>query len=208
VYDYSCAGFCIFENAHEYPCNFITFAANQYKIIMIQEMKENKGVVAFGDMPVTLLGEMIKAGDYAPDFTVTDKGLNPVSLSDFRGKIVILSIFPSIDTKVCAAQTRRFNKEASGLSTDVVILAISKDLPFALNRFCAAEGIERVHTLSDYKHSDFGCKYGFLIKENMLLARGVVVIDRNGYVEYVEYVKNVALEPDYNRALEVVGNTL
>jgi thiol peroxidase len=175
---------------------------------MVQEIKENKGVVAFGDMPVTLLGEMIKVGDYAPDFTVTDKGLNPISLSDFHGKTVILSVFPSIDTKVCAAQTRRFNKEASGLSKDVVILAISKDLPFALNRFCAAEGIESVHTLSDYKQSDFGYKYGFLIKENMLLARGVVVISREGYVEYVEYVENVVLEPDYNKALEAVGNTL
>lgn len=175
---------------------------------MAQEIKEHKGVVTFGDTPVTLLGEMVHAGDCAPDFTLTDNGLKPVALSDFQGKTVILSIFPSIDTGVCAAQTRRFNKEASELSEKVVILAISKDLPFALGRFCAAEGIDRVHTLSDYAHSEFGYKYGFLMKENMLLARGVVVISQEGKVTYVEYVPNVTSEPDYGKALEAAKNTL
>lgn len=175
---------------------------------MAQEIKERKGVVAFGDTPVTLLGETIGVGDSAPDFTLTDNGLKPVSLSDFHGKTVILSIFPSIDTRVCAAQTRRFNKEASELSEKVVILAISKDLPFALGRFCAAEGIDRVHTLSDYAHSEFGYKYGFLMKENMLLARGVVVISPEGKVVYVEYVPNVTSEPDYAKALEAAKGTL
>ncbi|MDR2914336.1 MAG: thiol peroxidase [Tannerella sp.] len=159
-------------------------------------------------MPVTLLGETIKAGDTAPDFTVVDNGLKPVSLSDFKGKTVILSIFPSIDTRVCAAQTRKFNKEASGLSENIAILALSKDLPFALGRFCAAEGIERVHTLSDYMHSEFGYKYGFLMKENMLLARGVVVVNPEGKVVYVEYVPNVTSEPDYEKALAAAKGTL
>ena len=168
---------------------------------MTQEIKENKGVVSFGDNPVTLLGEMIKVGDMAPDFTLVDNSLKPVSFSGFKGKTIILSIFPSIDTGVCAAQTRRFNKNASELSDDNVILAISKDLPFALGRFCAAEGIDRVHTLSDYMHSEFGYKYGFLMKENMLLARGVVVIDPDGKVVYVEYVGNIISEPDYEKAL-------
>ena len=168
---------------------------------MAQENKENKGIVSFGDNPVTLLGEMIKVGDMAPDFTLVDNGLKPVSLSGFKGKTIILSIFPSIDTGVCAAQTRRFNKNASELSDDNVILAISKDLPFALGRFCAAEGIDRVHTLSDYMHSEFGYKYGFLMKENMLLARGVVVINPDGKVVYVEYVENIISEPDYEKAL-------
>lgn len=175
---------------------------------MTQEMKENKGIVTFGDTPVTLLGEMIKAGSTAPDFTLSDNGMKPVSLSDFKGKTVILSVFPSIDTRVCAAQARRFNKEASGLSENIVILAISKDLPFALGRFCAAEGIERVHTLSDYMHSEFGYKYGFLMKENMLLARGAVVVDPEGKVVYVEYVPNVTSEPDYEKALEAAKGTL
>ncbi len=175
---------------------------------MAQEIKENKGIVTFGEMPVTLLGEMIKVGDAAPNFTVVGNGLKPVALSDFKGKTIILSIFPSIDTSVCAAQTRRFNKEASGLSENIVILALSKDLPFALGRFCAAEGIERVHTLSDYMHSEFGYKYGFLMKENMLLARGVVVINPEGKVVYVEYVPNVVSEPDYRKALDAAKVTL
>jgi thiol peroxidase len=177
-------------------------------MIMAQEVKENKGVVHFGEMPATLLGELIKVGDTAPDFTLVDNGMKPVSLSYFKGKTVILSVFPSIDTGVCAAQARRFNKEASGLSDNVVILGVSKDLPFALGRFCGAEGIDRVHTLSDYMHAEFGYKYGFLMKENRLLARGVVVINPEGKVVYVEYVPNVISEPDYGKALEAAKDAL
>lgn len=175
---------------------------------MNNEMKENKGMVAFANAPVTLLGEVIKVGDTAPDFTAVDHTSKPVSLSDFKGKTVILSVFPSVDTKVCAAQTRRFNKDASDLSENTVVLTLSKDLPFALGRFCAAEGIDRIHTLSDYMHSDFGLKYGFLMKENMLLARGVVVVDPKGKVVYVEYVKDVTSEPDYESALKAAKGTM
>ena len=174
---------------------------------MAQE-KENQGVVTFAGNPVTLLGELIKVGDTAPEFTATGEGLKPVRLSDFKGKTVILSVFPSVDTKVCAAQTRRFNKAASELSENVVVLTLSKDLPFALGRFCAAEGIDRIHTLSDYQHSEFGIKYGFLMKENMLLARGVVVVNPEGKVTYVEYVKEVTHEPDYAKALEAARAAL
>jgi thiol peroxidase len=170
----------------------------------MSEIKETKGIVTFVNTPVTLLGETVKAGDPAPDFKIVDQGLAEVALSDFKEKTVVLSIFPSIDTGVCQAQTRRFNKEAAALSDDIVILTISKDLPFALSRFCAAEGIDKVKTLSDYQHSEFGLKYGFLIKENRLLARGVVVIDRKGNVVYVEYVPNVKEEPDYAKALDAV----
>ncbi len=175
---------------------------------MTQEIKETKGLVSFGETPMTLLGKTTNPGDTAPDFTVSDSNLKPVSLSGFKGKTVILSVFPSIDTKVCASQTRRFNKEASELSENIVILTISKDLPFALGRFCAAEGIERIHTLSDYMHSDFGYKYGFLLKELMLLARGIVVINPEGKVVYVEYVENVTSEPDYDKAIEAAKNTI
>ena len=175
---------------------------------MAQEQKENQGVVTFAGNPVTLLGELIKVGDTAPEFTATGEGLKPVRLSDFKGKTVILSVFPSVDTKVCAAQTRRFNKEASELSENVVVLTLPKDLPFALGRFCAAEGIDRIHTLSDYQHSEFGLKYGFLMKENMLLARGVVVVNPEGKVTYVEYVKEVTHEPDYAKALEAARAAL
>jgi thiol peroxidase len=174
----------------------------------MSEVKETKGIVTFVDTPVTLLGETINSGDTAPDFTLVGQGLAPVSLSDFKGKTVVLSIFPSIDTGVCQAQTRRFNKEAAALSDDIVILTISKDLPFALGRFCAAEGIDKVKTLSDYQYSEFGLKYGFLIKENLLLARGVVVINKEGKVVYSEYVSNVKEEPDYAKALEAAKSVI
>ncbi len=162
---------------------------------------EVKGKAFRGDIAFTLLGKSIEVGDIAPDFTVTDNNLGEVHLSDFKGKTVILSIFPSIDTEVCATQTRAFNKRATSLSDDVVILTLSKDLPFALKRFCAAEGIKNVHTLSDYKSNDFGLKYGFLIKELQLLWRGVVIIDKSGRVIYVEYVHEMTHEPDYDKAL-------
>lgn len=176
--------------------------------IVGQSVKENYGVIKQGSVSFTLLGDMVKIGDIAPNFTATNNKGESVALSDFKGKTVILSVFPSVDTKVCATQTRQFNKEASDLSKNIVVLTLSKDLPFALDRFCAAEGIDRIHTLSDYKYSDFGYKYGFLLKENMLLARGVVVIDANGKVVYVEYVKDISKEPNYKNALNAAKATL
>ena len=165
-------------------------------------MQKNKDKVTFGGNPVTLLGNPIEEGDKAPDFTVLDNGLNPQKLSDYQGKVRILSVFPSVDTSVCSKQNKRFNEEAAGLDNNIVILAISNDLPFALNRFCEAEGIDQVKTLSDHKDVDFGTKYGFLIEEHRLLARGVVVIDPNDVVRYVEYVPEIGQEPDYQAALK------
>ncbi len=164
-------------------------------------METNQNKVTFKGNPVTLKGNEIKEGDKAPDFTVLDNGLNPVKLSDYKGKVKILSVFPSVDTSVCSKQNRRFNQEAAGLSDDIEILAISNDLPFALNRFCDAEGIDKVTTLSDHKDVDFGTHYGFLIDELRLLARGVVVVDQNDVVKYVEYVPEIGHEPDYDSAL-------
>lgn len=161
--------------------------------------------LTMGGNPVTLVGEPVKVGDVAQDFVVTNKDLGEVKLSDFKGRTVVLSIFPSIDTPVCAMQTRMFNKKAVGMRDDIVILSISKDLPFALSRFCAAEGIDRVQTLSDYKANDFGLKYGFLIKELQLLARGVVVVDKHGKVVYVEYVNEVTNEPDYDKVIKFIN---
>ncbi|MDO9512580.1 MAG: thiol peroxidase [Bacteroidales bacterium] len=166
-------------------------------------MKKNTGITTFLGNPLTLLGDMIKLGDMAPDFTVIGEGLKPVKLSDYKGQTVIISSVPSVDTGVCAAQTRRFNKEATALG-DVVILTISCDLPFALGRFCAAEGIDKVITLSDHKDTDFGIKYGFLIEELRLLNRGVIIIDKSGIVKYVEYVKENTHEPDFDSALDAV----
>lgn len=158
--------------------------------------------VTMGGNPVTLLGEAVKVGAKAQDFTVLDSGLAPVKLSSQKGKTVIISVVPSVDTSVCAAQTRRFNEEAAKLD-NISILTISVDLPFALGRFCAAEGIEVVQTLSDHKDLDFGTKYGFVIEELRLLARGIVVVNPEGVITHVEYVPEVTDHPDYDKALEV-----
>ena len=159
--------------------------------------------ITFKGNPLTLLGTEIKVGDKAPDFTALSNGLEPVKLSDYAGKVVILSVFPSIDTPVCATQNRTFNKKASELSADIAIVGLSNDLPFALGRFCGAEGIDKVTTASDHKDTDFGVKYGFLIQELRLLARGIVVVDKQGVVQHVEYVPEVTSEPNYEAALAV-----
>ena len=169
---------------------------------------ERKNIFAVKGNPVTLLGNPVKVGDIAPEIVASDLTLKDVKLSDFREKIIILSVFPSIDTPVGANQERAFNKKATELSDDVVILTISKDLPFALGRFCAAEGIKNIHTLSDFKFSKFGLEYGFLVKENQLLARGVVVIGKSGKVKYVEITKDITIEPDYDMAIAAVKTLL
>jgi thiol peroxidase len=166
-------------------------------------MVKRTGVITFGGNPVTLAGNEIKVGAKAPDFYALNSKLQPVKLSDFDGKVRIISVFPSIDTPVCAAQTRRFNVEAANLG-DVQILTVSCDLPFALGRFCAAEGIDKEITLSDHKELDFGLKYGFAIDELRLLSRGVVGVDNDGVVKLVENVKEITEEPDYDSAIEAV----
>lgn len=171
-------------------------------------MQKIKDKVTFKGNPVTLVGNPIQKGDEAPDFQALDNELSPKKLSDYEGKVKILSVFLSIDTGPCSRQTRKFNEEAAKLGDDVVILSLSNDLPFALGRFCGAEGINNVITLSDHKDLDFGTKYGFLVEEFRLLARGVVVIDKNNKVHYVEYVPEISEEPDYDSALKAVRELL
>lgn len=166
-------------------------------------MKRNSNIVTVGGNPVTLMGKMIKTGSHAKNFIAVGMDMKPVKLSDYQGKVRIISSMPSVDTDVCAAQARRFNLEASKLE-NVQIIAISCDLPFALRRFCAAEGIDKIVTVSDHKETDFGIKYGFLIEESRTLARGVIVIDQFDMVRYVEVVKEIGNEPDYDAALEYV----
>lgn len=161
-----------------------------------------KKEITMGGNPITLLGQETTVGMVAPDFTVLDSDSNPVTLADAKGKTIIISVAPSIDTSVCANQTRRFNQEASTLK-NTVIYSISVDLPTALRRFCAAEGIDNIQVLSDHKDLDFGMKYGFVIKEHRLLTRGIVIINPQGNVEYVEYVSEVSTHPDYDKALDV-----
>jgi thiol peroxidase len=167
-------------------------------------MQERKGVVTIHGNPLTLVGNPVKEGDKAPDFTVLDNDLNPVNLSAYKGKVCVISSVPSLDTPVCDMETRRFNTEAGKLSDDVVILTVSMDLPFAQKRWCGAAGVTKVKTLSDHRDASFGSGYGVLIKELRLLARAVFVVDRQGTVRYVELVKEVATEPNYDAALQAV----
>ncbi len=166
-------------------------------------MEINNVKVTFKGNPVTILGKAPKVGDTAPNFTVLSSSLEPVQLSDFDGKVKVIAIYPSIDTGICAAQNRRFNKEADALN-GVAVLSISVDLPFAQSRFCAAEGLKNIVTLSDHKELDFGSKYGFVIEELRLLARGTVIIGKDNKIKYVEYVPEIAQEPDYDAALKVI----
>jgi len=179
------------------PCSSID---NQQKM---STMEKNNSKVTFAGNPVTLVGREPKPGESAPEFTVTGNDLKPVHLTDFDGKVKVIAVYPSIDTSVCAAQNRRFNQEAEKLN-NVVVLSISCDLPFAQKRFCAAEGLNNIVTLSDHKDLDFGTKYGFVMEEFRLLARGTVIIGKDNKIKYVEYVPEVTNEPDYDKAMEEV----
>ena len=164
---------------------------------------ERKGIITFQGGGLTLLGSEVKTGDKAPDFTVLDNGLAPVSLmKDFKGKLKVISVTPSLDTPVCDLQLKRFNEEASKLGTDVVVLNIGMDLPFANGRFCSAFGIDKVKTLSDHRDASFGLAYGVLIKELRLLTRAVFIIDKNDIVKYREIVPEITSHPDYDKALD------
>jgi thiol peroxidase len=167
-------------------------------------MKEEKGVITMKGNPLTLMGRSLKVGDRAPDFTVVDNNLSPVNLATYKGKVCVLSSVPSLDTPVCDMETRRFNQEASGLGSNVAILTISMDLPFAQKRWCGSAGVDKVVTLSDHRDASFGTSYGVLIKELRLLARAVFVLDRSGVIQYVEIVKELTQEPNYQAVLTAV----
>ena len=166
---------------------------------------ERKGAVMFKGNQLTLIGNEVKVGDKAPAFTALDKDLTPVRLSDFSGKVKIISVTPSLDTPVCNLQAKTFNKKAQSLSDDVALINISMDLPFAIARFCSAEGIDKLRTLSDHRTASFGIAYGVLVEELRLLARSIVVIDRADIIRYVEIVPEMTNEPDYDKALEAAG---
>jgi thiol peroxidase len=162
-------------------------------------MQERKGAVTFKNNPVTLMGPEIKVGDAAPNFKVLTNGLEEKTLNDYKGKTLILSVSVSLDTGICAAQTKRFNEEASKLP-GIEILNISADLPFAQKRFCTAENIG-TSTLSDHRDMSFGDAYGTHIKELRLDARSLFVVGKDGKVKHAEYVKEVTTHPDYDKAL-------
>jgi thioredoxin-dependent peroxiredoxin len=159
--------------------------------------------VTFKGNPIHTAGSLPKVGASAPDFKLIKADLSPLSLSELKGKKVVLNIFPSIDTGVCAASVRRFNAEADKLS-NTIVLCISKDLPFAQKRFCGAEGLDNVTTASEYQDSGFSRAYGVLFVDGPLtglMSRAVVVVDAQGKVVYTEQVPEIAQEPDYSKAL-------
>jgi thiol peroxidase len=167
-------------------------------------MEKQKRTVTMKGNPLTLVGNEVKVGQPAPDFEVIANDMSSVKLSSFRGKVCIICSVPSLDTSVCDIETRRFNEEAGKLGSDVVVLTISMDLPFAQKRWCGAAGIKNVQTLSDYRDASFGKACGVLIKELRLLARAVLVIDKKGVIRYVQLVDELTNEPDYEAALDVV----
>jgi len=157
--------------------------------------------ISFKNNPITVVGKMSRVGDIGENFQAYNKEFEEVRLNDFNNKYKIISVVPSVDTPVCATQARKFNDKASEFD-EVVILNISVDLPYALKRFCAAEGINNAVTLSDYKDLDFAKKYGFLIKELRLLTRGVLIMDKKNRIKYVEYVREITNYPDFEEALK------
>ena len=161
--------------------------------------------VTFKGSPMTLAGKSVKEGMAAPDFKVVDPDLKEISLSDFKGKVKVITFFLSLDTPVCDLQVKEFNKRAATLSPDVVILGLSKDLPFAQKRFCHDNEIKNISVLSDYKYSSFGLNYGLLVKELNLLARGVLIIDKNDILRYLKVVDELTTPPDYDDALKALA---
>ena len=162
--------------------------------------------VTFKGEPVELCGDLPKTGEQAPKFGGVKGDLTTVHLPDFLGKKVVLNIFPSLDTPVCAASVRRFNKEASSLD-NTVVLCVSKDLPFAQARFCAAEGLDNVVTLSVFRCHHFDEHYGLTMTDGPLkglLARAVVIVDEEGRIIYEELVPEITSEPDYASALKAL----
>ena len=169
-----------------------------------EPMTERAGAVVFGGKPATLLGNELKVGEAAPDFTAVGNDLKPVALSQFKGKVIVIASVPSLDTPTCDLETRRFNAEAAKLGPDVVILTVSMDLPFAQKRWCGAAGIDKVVTVSDHRDAAFGAAYGVLLKDVRLLARCIFVVDRQGIIRYTQLVKDTGTEPDYAPVLEAV----
>lgn len=157
--------------------------------------------ITFKGNPLTLVGRRINQGVSAPDFKVSAQDLKELSLDNFKDKIKVISSFPSLDTPVCDLQVKEFNKRAAGLNSDIIVIGISKDLPFAQSRFCSLNEIKNETVLSDYKYSSFGINYGLLIKELNLLARSVMILDKNNVVRYIEIVPEVTHAVNFDAAL-------
>ena len=166
-------------------------------------------VFKLGDKFATLLGDDVKVGDLAPQFMSVVPGWATVNpLEESRGKVIILSAVPSLDTETCDRETRRFNEEASKLSDDIVIYTISTDFPMAQKRWCGAAGVERVKVVSDVVDTEFGLKYGLLLKERRYLRRAIFIVDRDGKLTYVNYLPKLSDEPDYEEVINSAKEAL
>jgi thiol peroxidase len=170
---------------------------------------ERFGLIKVGGKEATVVGDDLKVGSKAPDFTVqTLDWVLKRGLSDTEGKVRIIAAVPSLDTDVCDRETRRFNQEASSLSKDIVIEVISTDLPYTQKRWCGAAGVDQVMTLSDHMTTEFGEKYGVLIKERRILRRAVFVVDKDDKLVYVAYMPALGEEPNYSEVLEAAKKAL
>lgn len=163
---------------------------------------ERKGVLKLGPMDVTVVGNDVAVGQAAPAFTASANDWSAVDvINSGKGKVRILAAVPSLDTNVCDKETRRFNVEASNLSEDIAVYVISTDMPMTQKKWCGNAGVERVITLSDVLNTEFGTQYGVLVKERRYLRRAVFVVDRNNQLAYVDYMKSLGDEPDYDAVL-------
>ncbi len=167
-------------------------------------MTERHGLIAFMGNPLTVMSQEVKVGDPAPPCTMLDNDLQPVELASYKGKILVVASVPSLDTPVCDIETRWFNDEAAKLGPNVEIVTVSMDLPFAQKRWCGASGVSRVRTLSDHRDAAFGMAFGTLIKELRLLARAVFILDTAGVIRYIQFVKEIAEEPNYAEVLQAL----
>jgi thiol peroxidase len=165
---------------------------------------ERKGAVVFKGNPLTLIGRELKVGDKAPDFQLLANDLSVVNLSQSKGKTRLFSVVPSLDTAVCDLQTKRFNEEAAKFPSNIQIYTVSCDLPFAQARWCGLAKADRIKFLSDHRDVSFGQAYGVLIKELRLLARSVFIVDANDNISYVQLVKEVTTQPNYDEVLEAL----
>ncbi len=162
------------------------------------------GKVSVQSKPVTLLGQGVKVGQQAPNFKVVDGNFTPVTLNDYQGQAVLLSVVPSLDTGVCSIQTKHFNEKVASEFPSIAMLTLSADLPFAQKRFCKAENIDKVTALSDSVWRDFGQNYGLIIKDMGLLTRAVFVLDKEHKIVYKQLVDNLSKEPDYDSAIDAL----
>jgi len=170
---------------------------------------ERVGVIKVGGQDATIVGDDVQVDQLAPDFVAHALDWSLVrGLADTQGKVRIIASVPSLDTDVCSRETRRFNEEAAKLDKDIVILTISTDLPYAQKRWCGANGVDQIMVLSDHMNTEFGEKYGVLIKERRILRRAVFVVDRNDRIVYADYMANLGDEPNYEEVIAAAKKVL